>query len=144
MLARRHGAYSSLELRARSLDFCGEIRDALPLYSPADEPAVRMLAMALARLERANLALEEVDEVLAARPGGGYFSEKGERLDALRRDMRAWMGTAMKLCGELGMTPSSRARLGLDVALAQRASEQAVDRLLETGREIRERRGDES
>ncbi len=121
ILAKRHGAYSTVELRGRAADLAGEIRDHLPIYSPADEPVVRLLAIVLARVERASFALDEVDEHLATQPLGAYLAEGAERLDRLRKDLRNWIATAAKLSDSLGMTPSSRARLGLDVALAHRA-----------------------
>jgi hypothetical protein len=138
--ALRHGAYSTLACGPRAAELASEIRQALPLYAPADEPSVRLLALALARVERASAALDEVDERLGSRRLAAYLAEGEERLDRLRRDLRAWIGTATKLMSELGMTPSSRARLGLDVALAQRASDQALDQLAAEGRQIRERR----
>jgi len=140
ILARRHGSYSSVELRGRAIDLAGEIRDHLPLYSPADEPAVRLLSIVLARVERANDALDEVDEHFAGAPLQAFLAKNGEGLDRLRKDLRQWINTAAKLASELGMTPSSRSRMGLDLALAARAADQALDRLGDEGRRIREAR----
>ena len=139
-LSRTHGAYSTLATSKRAEALAGEIRATMPLYSAADEPAIRLLAVTLARVERAAAALDEVDEHLGEKRLAAFMAEGQERLDRLRRDLRAWIGTANRLMSELGMTPSSRARLGLDLALAQRASDAALERLVEEGRRIREQR----
>jgi chorismate mutase len=44
-----------------------------------------------------------------------------EWLRSLRADLDRWMSRATSLERELGRTPASRARLGLDIALAKRA-----------------------
>jgi hypothetical protein len=124
--ALKHGAYSSLLTGPRACELAVEIRASLPLYSPADAPSVLLLALTLARVERAAAALDAADD-----------SGTADTLDRLGRDLRSWIGTATRLLSELGMTPSSRARLGLDVALAQRAADQALERLADEGRRIR-------
>jgi hypothetical protein len=50
---------------------------------------------------------------------------------------------AMNLRGRLGLDPLSRAKIAKDIGLAQRASDDALDRLGETGKAIRERRAAE-
>ena len=41
-------------------------------------------------------------------------------LSRLRQDLRAWIGLARRLANDLGLTPTSRAKLGLDIAATQR------------------------
>jgi hypothetical protein len=50
---------------------------------------------------------------------------------------------AMNLRGRLGLDPLSRAKIAKDIGLAQRASDDALTRLGETGKAIRERRAAE-
>lgn len=110
-LAVRHGAYATILLGQRVEELAAELRELVPAYSPSDEPAVRVLCLALARLERAEAALEE------AAP-----SELGK----LRQDALGWANAARRLLNDLGMTPTARARLGLDIA---RTREEAFRRL---------------
>jgi hypothetical protein len=136
----RHGAYSTVQIGPRATELAAEITDSMPLYSPADTPAVRLLAVALARVERAVAALDEVDDALGDRKLAAFMADGQDRLDRLRRDLRSWIGVSAKLMADLGLTPASRVRLGTDLMLAQRASDQALDRLAAEGREIREKR----
>lgn len=136
----RHGAYSTLATGERAQGVADEIRTSLPFYSPADEPAVRLLAVSLVRVEFATRALDEVDEQLGGKALAPYMIDSHERLDRLRKDLRSWIATSVRLMAELGMTASSRVRLGVDVVLAQRAADDALDRLREEGRAIREAR----
>jgi hypothetical protein len=72
------------------------LRDVVPAYWPSDEVAVRLLALALARLERAEAVADPSSK--------------------LRTDTLGWANSARRLLGDLGLTPTSRAALGLDVA----------------------------
>ena len=49
----------------------------------------------------------------------------------------------MSLRGRLGLDPVSRAKIAKDLGIAQRASDDALARLGETGKAIRERRAAE-
>lgn len=98
--AVRHGAYATVALGPRVDELAELLRESVPAYSPSDEVAVRLLGLALARLEAAGTAIE------GATPGD---------LARLRADERGWVNTARRLLGDLGMTPTSRARLGLDL-----------------------------
>lgn len=96
-----HGAYATVKLAPRAAELADWIRDAAPLYSDADEPAVLLCAMALARTEAAEQALEGASVV--------------EKL-SLSADARRWQVQALRVLDALGMTPTSRGRLGLDLA----------------------------
>ena len=77
------------------------------LYRPSDEIMVRLLAIVLARIEAASTALEQ------ASPGD---------LQRLEADLRGWINTARRIANDLGLSPTARGKLGLDVALARRAA----------------------
>jgi hypothetical protein len=120
-IATRHGAYSSsLKLVPRAHELADEIRATLPgVFGPADEIAIGLLATALCRIELAVAAIEQIDDK-AATPLSPYLAESRDALGRLRADLRGWISQAMKIAAELGMTPSSRARLGLDVAMTRK------------------------
>lgn len=106
-LSLSHGAYSKLKLTKRAGELVDELRDLVTRYRPSDEPLVRLLAMTWARLEAAMDALEGADD-----PG---------KLQRLEHDLRLWVNTARRLLADLGMSPTARARMGLDVAQTARA-----------------------
>jgi hypothetical protein len=95
-----------VKLGARADEIAAEIREVVPAYRPSDEITVRLLAVTLARSERAFAALED------AAPGD---------LARLEQDARGWVNRATALVDKLGMTPTARARLRLDVAQTARA-----------------------
>jgi hypothetical protein len=131
-----HGAYlNPLKLEGRTAEIADEIRPTLPSYGPADEPILRLLALTLTRIERAASALERVDQNSAS-DLGPYVFQDAQKFAALRADLRGWINTARNLANDLGMTPTSRAKLGLDLVRV----EDALASLIATGREIRERR----
>jgi hypothetical protein len=116
--AVRHGAYATLRLGARAAEIEDELRPLVPGGDPVDAPAVSVLAMVLARLERAMLALDQVDDTME-RPLSQYVGAKGDTLDQLsrlRQDARGWANVALRGLDALALVPTSRGRLGLDVA----------------------------
>jgi hypothetical protein len=119
-----HGGYRTVGLSERAGLIADEIRPSLPAYSPADEPVLHLLATALARIENANAAMAVVDEnattLVGPYLGGGKDGDLGPGLQRLREDLRRWVETARRLANDLGLTPTSRARLGLDIASTQR------------------------
>ena len=119
-LARRHGGYSLGGIGERAAEIVDEIRPTLPAYSAADEPVLCLLGTTLARIERANRALDQVDDQAGDRPARIYLIDDALKLARLRDDLRAWVGLARRLAADLGLTPTSRARLGLDIAAARR------------------------
>jgi hypothetical protein len=118
--ATKHGAYSTLRVGPRAAELADEIREAMPLRSPADEATLRLLALALARVEAASAALDRVDQNSASELSP-YMIESAPQLGRLREDLRSWLSTAAKLAASLGLTPVSRAKLGLNVAMTERA-----------------------
>jgi hypothetical protein len=120
-LSRRHGGYSLVGISERAAEIADQVRPTLPAYSEADEPTLQLFSTTLARIERANRALDQVDEQAGEKVVGPYLVEDATKLMRLREDLRAWIGLARRLANDLGLTPTSRAKLGLDVASAQRA-----------------------
>lgn len=119
-LQRVHGALSSVErLLPEAEPLADELTPLVPSYSPSDRPAVLLLALALRRIERAEAHLTAVEEADGVLP---------ERLDKLQGNVRAWTGTAAKLLDALGMTPTARARLGLDLARGASVLDEYVSR----------------
>ena len=102
----RHGAYALLKLGPRVDELADVIREDVPMMRPADEVSIRLLATSLAQLERALAALEQAEPA---------------SLPSLEADAARWVGRAASLADELGLNPTSRARLGVDVAQARRA-----------------------
>lgn len=122
--SRTHGAYARIaeaELEAQTRDIFdalavdAPVRDADGGLPAADVLVVRMLAEVLIRRERVRI--EELRHGLEA-PDGKLRGvvEYGLRLD----------GQALEYAKELGMTPASRAKLGLDLARTKRTLEDEI------------------
>jgi hypothetical protein len=104
--ALKHGAYATVQLGERVDVLADSIRDLVPSYRAADEIAVRMLCLALARLERSAGAIDSTTDPT--------------ELGRLRSDERGWANTVRRYLNDLGLSPMSRAKLRLDVAVTQR------------------------
>jgi hypothetical protein len=115
-LSRTHGSYGRLSLAPRAQALADEIRQVVPLHSPADEPAIAALALILAQLERASIALAQADELLGEERSLAAYTDRTQMFERLRADARGWANTARRYFNDLGMTPTSRAKLGLNVA----------------------------
>lgn len=108
-VAVTHGAYAKLALAPRADELRVQLLPLVPFATESDGPAVELLAVTLAQLERAGLALSE----------GQADGAQGQ--DRLGQDLRAWIRTADRPLDRLGMTPTGRGRLAGDLAGAQRA-----------------------
>jgi hypothetical protein len=116
-----HGVYSARQIEPRAEEIVAQIEAMASWLLPTDRPMVSLLAITLARVERGSAALAEVDAA-ASSDLSAYISESGGLVfDRLRRDVRSWISTSLKLATELGLTPAARARLGLDAARTKRA-----------------------
>jgi hypothetical protein len=113
--ARRHGGYSTVTAE-RLAPRTREIFDALALDAPlrdqggelpaADAGIVTLLAQALCRLEDVTGYLEQT----------GWLDQKtGEPRTAVLEIERRLQAMAAGFMDRLGMTPTSRAKLGLDL-----------------------------
>lgn len=117
---REHGAYGVIA-RQELEEKVRDVFDALSADTPvrevdgglpaADAPAVRMLAEVLCRLDR-------IAEYLMRR---GWQDDDGLPRPVLDYEARL-RSHSLDLLKELGMTPRSRAALGLDLARAQRST----------------------
>lgn len=130
--AVRHGAYSLIKLTPRAAEIRSELEERLPLRSDADAVTVDLLAATLAQLERALLVLgaAQTDETQAIKDGKKVSREAHAQLGRLSQDARGWLARAERLLQELGMTPHSRVRLGLEVVAQQTAVERLHDYLV--------------
>jgi hypothetical protein len=116
-----HGAKAREHVIARSertREFARSIRAVVPAYDEADAFAVEALAVVLVRIERAEAALAQV-EAETDDPTALYRGRGAKWVDNLRKDLRSWLSVAERYFGSLGMSPGSRARLGLDIARAR-------------------------
>ena len=113
----KHGCYAVLKLTPRATDIAGHLREIVPLAAPADGPVIEALGMVLAQLERAGVVLSTVQarEVDGVLDGGGLSGDDRDDLRRLASDARGWANTALRYFETLGLSPSSRVRLGLDV-----------------------------
>ena len=97
-------------LAPRAAELADGLRAIVPCYTGADEPTIRLLALVLARVEAAS-------EFVARE---GWFLPGGEgELQPVLRALSGWENTAARLCDRLGLTPTSRAQLGLDLVRAR-------------------------
>ena len=119
-----HGAMSRTHVIAkaqRTAELADAIRSVVPVYDPADEFTVQALAVLLVRIERAEAALAEVEAEADESGEGPAAVYRGGKawVENLRRDLRSWLSVAERYLSALGMSPGSRARLGLDIARAR-------------------------
>ena len=122
-----HGASSRPHVIAkaeRTLELVEELRSVVPVYDPADEFVIQALGVLLVRIERAEAALTSVEAEADARGEGpaATYRERTVWIDNLRKDLRSWLSVAERYFAQLGMSPGSRARLGLDIARAKHLS----------------------
>jgi hypothetical protein len=122
-VAATHGAYSIIRLEPRADQIAADLREIVPARSESDEPTIRLLALSLAQIEAATLYVAE----------RGLVDRKG-RPQPILRHLSTVTNTAARLCDRLGLTPTSRAQLGLDLARTEDTLAQHLDR----GRRIRE------
>ena len=119
-LAVKHGSYASVVTFGPRVDeIAACLRELVPGYALPDEPAVRLLAVMHVRIERAQAALEALDGQTDGRELGTYLTADADKLQRLRQDLLGWVNAARRLMNDLGMTPTSRARLGLDLTRAR-------------------------
>jgi hypothetical protein len=110
-LTLKHGAYANVAISPRAEELAEVIRFSAPWLEPADDLAVRALGVVLARVERAEDALTAAEQ------------DDENDLDVLSRfqhNLRGWLSVAERYFSALGLTPASRARLGVNVAMARR------------------------
>src|SRR4051812_497555 len=97
--ALRHGAYSRIRLAPRAAELAGELGDLVPFGTESDEPAIDVLALALAQVELAGMALQvaRADQVRALNSGAKVSRAERDALMRLSADCRGWVETATRL-----------------------------------------------
>lgn len=121
--AERHGGYARIagrDLDAKRREVFDALSADLPLRDADGEPpahdalAVRLLCEALCRLDNVSLYLDQ----------HGWMTDDGEVRPAadLERRLRA---EALDVARELGLTPASRSRLGLELVRTVASAEEA-------------------
>jgi hypothetical protein len=107
-LSTRHGAYARVALSERAAGTAEELRQLVVVYDPADEPALQTFAFVVEQMKAAAKALEDEDD-------------RAARL-RLSQDARGWALAGLRFAEQFGMTPRSRAALGLDLIRGQAAT----------------------
>lgn len=105
---RTHGfrALVEIERSPRTAAIADEIEAVLPIAAPGDEFAVWLLAGMIERRIRGLAALADPERSI-------------EETRILRRDLSTVENSIARMLDALGLTPRSRAALGLDVARAE-------------------------
>jgi hypothetical protein len=112
----RHGATADLALGQRASEIATGLRDLVPAASSSDDPTIQLLALVLARIEKAS---EHIDR-------HGILDRRGSPR-AVLKVLSAWENTAARLLRDLGMTPAARAHLGLELVRANAAVRTSAD-----------------
>jgi len=124
----RHGVFGINLLQPQTRELAEQIADilrgdTLAYIRPVDEVAVGLLAVALRRIRQAEAYLDKVGSLTNKK---GQIRPVAELLVKLLKEAREY-------CSALGLTPQSRARLGLNIA---RAGTDLAELLAETEREV--------
>lgn len=116
----QHGAYSMPTLIPEADSLAAEIRTAAaeqcPWLTPLDEPVLQLYCLALSRISRAENWLAQGIEM--------QVDGRHVRHRRLVSDLRAWVETARRLAGVLGLEPT--ARMGLKVGNSRSKALDAV------------------
>lgn len=102
--ATTHGAKADLALAPRAAELADYLREIVPARAESDEPTIRLLALILARVETANAWIAE----------HGIFTGKSGKVQPVLKALSTWENSAARLCDQLGLTPTAKARLGVD------------------------------
>lgn len=100
---QKHGVWSHRLVQPRADKLADELRAVVPGATPADETAIRLLALILARIETVTSWLDSK----------GLFKDKRGNPQPILSQLSKWETTAARLCDQLGLTPTARARLGV-------------------------------
>ena len=100
-----HGGRSEIKIAGRAAELSGYLESIVPAVSPADWPLITLLARDLAKVEAISEFLEE----------HGLTNPDGSERKVLLRDLATAANSAARNCDRLGLSPTSRAKLGLDL-----------------------------
>ena len=117
-LANKHGAFARFQLEPRARDLADDVRVLMPHGSASDEIAIRLLSLSLAQVEAATLYVAAqglVDEAGAPQP--------------ILKHLGTMLNTSARLCDRLGLTPASRAQIGLPLAHDSQAGQYNWEKL---------------
>lgn len=106
-----HGCYSLDLLEPKAKAIAEDLRELMPAYTPGDEPAIWVAALALARLQRAQADIDE----------HGLLDKRGIR--PIVKVIGNFQAEARRALEALSMTPATRAKLGLDHVKGQALAE---------------------
>jgi len=109
-----HGSYAIMHLGPRATEIASAIRRVATHLTPADEPALQLLGLKLAQLERAAGVIGQVDAAIEEREDLSDLDRylgRIERRARLSQDARGWGAESRKLMNDLGLTPAGRAAL---------------------------------
>ena len=116
--ALKHGAYATAVINPIAGDLL-DVVNAVCQNTPAEDrrfaPARELLAFKLARLQLVSTYLNE-------RHAGSPVGAKGQILKCARLEMDL-LASVEKTLGELGLTPASAGKLGVDLARGQNLTE---------------------
>lgn len=135
-----HGAFSERAVAPRAEALMTAVLEDGEFPDHVRSAVFRMSLAAWARAEAvASLLFDHVVTL-------GAEQMMTPRLAGTRAPVDLWRAAdahAAKLRGELGLSPVSYARIAKDLGLAGRSAEEALERMAQAGREIRERRAGE-
>jgi hypothetical protein len=103
--ALTHGVTATLHLAPRTEAIAADLTARVPAYSESDQPTVWLLAGVLAQIESGRDYLAE----------HGMLDGKGKPRPVMNV-LTTLQNSAARLCDQLGLSPTSRARLGVDLA----------------------------
>lgn len=101
----QHGTKSERLMAPRTVEIAEELSKLIPAGTAVDEPAALLLAGMLARIEAANAFIERVGVV-----------DTRHRVRPILKIVAGWEANAARLMDQLGLTPTSRAKLGTELA----------------------------
>ena len=132
-----HGAYSDAEIAPRARALAQSVLEDAAMPDHLRSPAFQYAVQAWSRMEIASqLLLEYIS-------GQGIGAMVTPRMGGTKTPMEQWKSfemAAARMRSDLGISPASYARLAKDLGIAQKASEDGLERLAGHGAEIVGRR----
>lgn len=105
-----HGAFSATKLAPHVAELEVDIANRMMVVSEADQIPVALLARVLAKIEAVETWLAD-----PANADIGTFKPGTARPQPILRELSLWRKEAATLAHQLGLNPTSRARLGVDL-----------------------------
>ena len=105
------GVYSPLTLSKRAQEIEAWLWSIGPHLAPSDAAHVQLLALTFARLDRFDIMLGELDELIRHDGSIDEYLERTERRGRLSEDARRWGELARRLDNDLGLSSTARAQI---------------------------------